>query len=125
MSSALFSMACHRWRVSSITLCHFAFKLTCNWLHISSVTKGYSRTEHAARCVLAFLLDPGGRKVNFVMTLFFFTEGLAFIVRDRDQKLNYIGNSSACREVITIGYMLMVVSVTLKFLGTKLPCTLG
>jgi len=55
------------------------------------------------------------------MIFFFCTEGLAFIVSYGDQKLNEMGNSSAYREVISIGYVLMVVSVTVKFLGTKVP----
>jgi hypothetical protein len=51
-------VACQRWCVPSITLCHFAFKLTCNWLHISGDTKGYSSSEHTASRGLEIPLVP-------------------------------------------------------------------
>ena len=53
------------------------------------------------------------------MTLFFFTEGLASIVSHTDQKPNEIGNSSAYTEVISIGSTVLVVSVTVQFLGVR------
>jgi len=61
------------------------------------------------------------------MTVCSVTEVLAFNVSHRDQKLNEIlvGNSSACREVSIIGYILMVASGTAKFLGINVLCTLG